>query len=138
MLPPRAWLGLGLACLLLLVGCKGKVAEPPCYPVRGKVYYRGKPAAGVDVYFHPAEERDAKAQRPHSKTDANGEFQLTTRRRNDGAPEGEYLITFFWAAAENVEEPEDRLKGRYLNPRQSRWRVAVKPSTNEVDPFLLD
>jgi hypothetical protein len=106
--------------------------------VRGKVFYRGKPAAGVDVYFHPVREQDAKAQRPHGKTDANGEFQLTTRRRNDGAPGGDYQVTFFWAAAENVEEPEDRLKGRYLNPRQSRWLVVVKPGDNEMEPFLLE
>jgi hypothetical protein len=128
----------GLACLLLLLsGCRSKEGTP-CHPVRGKVLFRGKPAENVDVFFHPAGEADPKAPRPHGKTDASGEFQLTTRRLYDGAPEGEYLVTFFWASAENVEEPDDRLRRRYQNPRASRWRVKVKPGDNEIEPFRLE
>src|SRR3954469_10562460 len=119
----RGW-GKGLPCLvLLLTGCGARDEGPPCYPVRGQVLFRGQPAVDADVFFHPVSEGDGRAPRPHGKVDAHGEFQLTTRRLHDGAPPGEYTVTFFWASADNVEEPSDRLRGRYRNPQTSGWRV---------------
>jgi hypothetical protein len=127
-----------LACLFLsLLGCKAKDKGPPCYPVRGKVLYRGEAAANVDVYFHPVGAGSERAQRPHGRTNAQGELELTTRRRGDGAPEGEYRVTFFWAEAENVEEPADRLGGRYRDPATSAFRIQVRPEENKIDPFNL-
>ena len=134
-LPARAGL---LLSLLLLVGCgKAKETGPVCYPTKGKVLFGGKPAAKVDVYFHPATPTNPQAPHPHAKTDANGEYQMTTRLLADGAPEGEYIATFFWPSAEDVEEPTDRLQGRYSRPEKSKNRVAVKPGVNEIPPFDL-
>jgi hypothetical protein len=129
---------LALVLALALGGCKARDGGPPCYPVRGTVLYRGQPAANADVFFHPVGAADARAPRPHAKADARGEFRLTTRRLNDGAPEGEYVVTVFWAAAEGVEEPPDRLGGRYANPKTSSLRVRVRPGDNALDPFRLE
>ena len=79
--------GLALACLgLLLAGCGPRDQGPPCHPVRGKVLFRGQPAAGVEVFLHPAglAQDAARAPRPHGKTEAQGEFRLTTHRLDDG------------------------------------------------------
>jgi hypothetical protein len=135
----KRWVRLvGPGCLLLAVGCAAKDEGPPCHPVRGKVLFRGKPAANVDVYCHPAGAADPKAPRPHGRTDADGVFRLTTRRLDDGAPEGEYTVTFFWASAENVEEPADRLQGRYRDPKSSRFKLRVQPGENDGGEFRLD
>ena len=56
----------------------------------------GKPAEGVQVFFHPL---DA-SQRgiPRGVTDAEGRFQLRTYHDGDGAPAGEYTVTVYWPA----------------------------------------
>src|SRR5262249_54568095 len=132
--------GAGLACVLVLAasGCGVKDEGPPVYPVRGQVLFRGTPAAGADVFLHPADGGDPRAApHPHGKADARGQFRLTRRRLDDGAPAGGYVVTIFWAAAENVEEPSDRLQGRYQSPKASKLRVQVKPGDNDLPPFNL-
>ena len=61
--------------------------HPPVYPVKGQVFYEGRPAAGAVVILHRAT-MAAHAPRPRGRADAKGEFALTTYQTADGAPAG--------------------------------------------------
>ncbi len=126
------------ACaLVVLAGCGAREEGPPLFPVSGKVLFKGEPAAGAQVYFHPPGPADSKKLRPHGKADAKGVFRLSTRRSEDGAAEGEYTVTIVWPVAPDTDDSPDRLKGRYQQAQYSRIRVRVKSGDNQLDPFDL-
>jgi hypothetical protein len=136
-LPRRHRLPAALLTLLLLPACGGKPEGPPLYPVHGQLFVGGKPAEKADVYFHPLDNADPRAPRPHGRVDATGAFRVGTRRSDDGAPAGEYAVTVVWAPAEDVENPPDLLKGRYANAKTSKLRVRVNEGDNDVGRWDL-
>jgi hypothetical protein len=73
---------------LVLLGCGGdnRVAV---LPVSGTITVEGKPAEGAIVTFSVPGQTLISV----GKTDATGKFQLTTYRANDGAIEGENVVT---------------------------------------------
>lgn len=74
---------------LTTVGCGGSGFPDPV-PVSGKVTYKGKPVEGAQVTFLSQSEG---ARSASGRTDANGNFSLTTFNTNDGAIPGEYVVT---------------------------------------------
>src|SRR4051794_24262711 len=78
-----------------LVGCAGK--RKPVTPVQGQLTVDGTPAAQAVVVFHPVEGGDD--VRPTGTVDDQGNFKLTTYAPDDGAPEGEYLVSVTWYRA---------------------------------------
>src|SRR5215510_11437286 len=67
--------------------------EPVLYAVEGNVRMNGEPAANLNVAFHPLD-GDKNRFCPVGRTDDKGTFRLTTRSGADGAPAGEYSVTF--------------------------------------------
>jgi hypothetical protein len=151
------WLRMG-GCLTaavtsLLAGCGSD--EVPVFPVRGKVLYRGRAAANAEVVFHPAEDDPRLAALCiHGTADAEGVFELTTYRRGDGAPAGDYVVTVFWPRprsgapvagdSADPEDPEsadleggDFFQGRYGSRSASKLRATVGEQENELPPFDL-
>lgn len=127
------WLGLLLA--FSVASCAKAPDRPPVYPVQGRVLYEGKPAAGAVVILHSTDEA-AKASRPHARTDANGEFELTTYVAGDGAPAAAYVVTVEWKRAEDhPEQGGDLLPAVYSDPNASKLKVTVTPGPNE--PLVL-
>ena len=86
----------GMAC-----GGAGKPVK-----VSGRVTLDGQPLAGATVVFNPA---DGKGTIAAGRTDADGEFRLTTFGTDDGALPGDYKITV------DVDKPQD-LPGGVGNP----------------------
>jgi hypothetical protein len=125
--------------LLILPACEAKRYERiPLYPVRGKVLFDGKPAAGAEVRFNPLRPAEKKEFYPVAKVEADGSFTLTTFENKDGAPPGEYLVTIRWEDISSKQDPPpDRLKGRYTDPKKSPWRVQVREEANDLEPFQL-
>ena len=76
---------------LTLAGCGagGGPAGPPVYPVTGVVKLNGQPVVGADIVFA---KKDGEGS-SFGRTNASGEYQLTTRKSNDGAPAGDYLVS---------------------------------------------
>lgn len=131
-------LSLVVACLLVSAcGKRGKT----CYPVKGKVLLDGKPAKDVMVIFHPKDESDPERAAPSAQVDENGDFVLSTVAHNDGAPAGEYSVTFTWREAsgllKNQFDGPDRLKGRYADPKKNLFPVTIEPKPTELPPFNL-
>ena len=80
---------------------------------------------------------------PSAVTDDNGEFRLQSYHPDDGAPVGEYAVTFTWPQHVNTGDesdpvPEvDQLRGLYSDPRKSRFKVTVREGENTLEPFVL-
>lgn len=145
--PVRKWAGLAVFTSFLttalvagftLAGLDwGEFFSPParCH-VEGRVFVNGEPAANVNVAFHLLSGRKP-AICAVGLTDTEGVFCLRTRSATDGAPAGDYSVTFFWPDdSVHFDECEctdpfehDLLKGEYSS-MASGAMVTVKPSGN--------
>jgi hypothetical protein len=116
--PVRKGLPLAVAsAVLVLAGC-GKSEFHKVYPVTGKILVDGLPAAECIIYLNRTFDDDhPRRVSPYAVTEANGEFQITSYITNDGAPEGEYVVTIEWrersGLLKNNFEGIDRLDGVY-------------------------
>lgn len=141
------WLVVVIAALGGLQGC-GQASRvpplPPLHPVSGSVKYRGQPAAAFRVTFHPLTDIGPTKYHPSAVTDGAGNFQVTALKPNDGAPQGEYAVTFEWPdhfnqPADPDPVPEiDKLRGVYNRPEQSRFKIRVNVGENALPPFELN
>ncbi len=137
----RFWL---VALLAAQGACRAKSDRLPVFPVRGKVLFRGQPAAGASVVFIPL--ADVRAPKAQGTVAADGAFQLSTYELSDGAPAGRYGVIVTWPApnprsqGEGDEELQgpDRLGGRYSNPQTSPWTIEVADQPLELDAFNIE
>lgn len=95
--------------------------------------------AGVRVVFHP--QFDLQPFVPSGVTDAQGHFILSTARPGDGAPPGEYLVTFEWiqimSDRQGMETEIDRWKGKHAQ-KEKALRVIIGKEGGELEPFRLE
>lgn len=134
----------------LPAGCGGN-AGVPVYPVSGSIHFKGKPAEGVRVIFHPetAAVPGKPVLRPSGETGADGGFYLTSREPKDGAPVGKYRVTLTWRKAAGTAGPlgmgggearesgADQFGGRYAEPTTSGLEFEVREGENTVPKFDL-
>ena len=127
-----------LVCVTV-VGCGGGgISAPRSVPTSGTVLFKGKPAEGVKVTLHP--KFDMKFT-PNGVTGKDGRFILSTAAPVDGAPPGEYSVTFELLRAGADERGRDTefdvWKGKYANP-ETAPKVTVGSSATTLEPFRLD
>jgi hypothetical protein len=128
-----------LTVAILALGVAGcSKSRKPVMAVRGQVLYRGQPANGALVVFNPVGETDPKTVRPQGLVGGDGTFEMSTYGEKDGAPAGEYAVTFVWL----IENPRTKkefspLPLRYMHPDQSGVRVTVTQGSNQLQPFRL-
>jgi tetratricopeptide (TPR) repeat protein len=133
-----------LAAIVLLVVVIGSVFSgaatgfqaPRTVAVQGTVLYRGKPIDGVRVTLHPQFDIGPVKFCPSGVSDAQGRFTLSTGARDDGAPPGEYVVTFCRPRTDN-DDDVDTWRGRHNDPTRSRWRVVVKEDAG-LEPLRID
>lgn len=138
----RSLVPLSLLALTTALGCGGTSISPPkTVPTSGTVLFKGKPAAGVTVKFLPQFDMGSIDWRPDAVTDKDGKFTLSTGAHGNGAPPGEYKVTFELLRAGADERGRDTdldvWKGKYANPETAR-KVTVSSSGGELEPFKLD
>lgn len=135
-----------LITCLVLAGCGSQPKLPGPQPqlVHGAVLYQGKPAAGFRVSFNPLTVWEGAKFSPSALTNENGEFQLRSYHDNDGAPAGNYAVTFAWPQSvvrdgdpDDALAQIDRLKGRFANPQKTQFKVTVHEGENALEPFAL-
>jgi hypothetical protein len=95
------------------------------------------------VTFHPLGDIGALKFAPSAITAADGVYRLRSYQPDDGAPLGEYAVTFEWPDhiihADDIDPvPEvDQLRGAYSRPENSQFKVTVHAGDNVVPPFVL-
>jgi hypothetical protein len=106
------------------------------------VFFQDKPADGALVVFHPVG-GDDDALRPSATVGADGTFTLATKKPDDGAPAGNYVVAVVWYDSKStkseapVAELKNRLPEQYGDANTSPLRATVKPGPNQIDPFRL-
>ncbi|MCS7305831.1 MAG: DUF4198 domain-containing protein [Thermoguttaceae bacterium] len=139
-LAKKTFLGLWLL-LVVLPGCGGS-DRPKTYPATGKVIYRGQPVPDAEVTFVPT-----KGPMASGKTDAQGQFQLSTFSPNDGAVAGEYTVLVVKkekyvdprAPSSPYEMYRNLLPARYSSLQTSPLKATIKPeSPNQLTLELTD
>lgn len=132
-------LGMGL---LFTAGCgDGKLR---CYPATGKVLLNGKPYEGARVIFCPVGGGEKlQKERPYGVTDQNGEFELTTFLKGDGAPVGDYNIMIRTGRPRGREQAQrfsrqPRIARRFGKPEESGVSATIEAAENELAPFEVE
>jgi hypothetical protein len=131
--------------------------------VSGKVLYKGEPASGATVYFHPTDGTVNPGNAiPYGIAGQDGSFYLTCDGVGDGCPPGKYAVLVEWRGKPDpqVTQPKqapqkgkakdfttnkqmarqgiDRLKGRYFDIAKPLLHAEVMPRTNPLAPFELN
>src|SRR5262245_23967340 len=134
----RLLAGAALAAALVISGCSNKLRT---YPVSGELFIDGKPAEDAFVYFHPESGLPDGAPRPFAQVDKDGHFTISTYVSNDGAPAGEYIVTFEWRERsgllkQNFDGP-DRLKGQFYDRDKSTFHAKIEKRPNVLPRYDL-
>jgi hypothetical protein len=125
-----------------VAGCGQGISAPRTVPTSGTVLFKGKPAEGVKVTLHPKFDMGPVKFTPNGVTGKDGRFTLSTAAPGDGAPPGEYSVTFELLRPgtdkRGLDSEIDVWKGKYADPAAGRWKVEIKKGENVLDPFWLD
>jgi hypothetical protein len=125
--------------VLALPACGHKSDDRPlCFPVRGQLFYNGKPMVGASVIFHalPLNRASSRTNMPAARVDKDGSFQVTSYDLHDGAPAGDYAVTVFWSGESGRPAP-DLLRNRHSDPNRPVAKVAVQAADVQLDPIQL-
>jgi hypothetical protein len=118
---------------LATAGCGSKPV-----PVKGRVTLDDKPLANASVLFIAQEPggRDASGY-----TDANGVFELTTLRPQDGALPGSYKVTIHCSAAVDVpagaRSPADVQRAKAKVTPSRTESIVILPIYSQPDQTVL-
>lgn len=138
------------AAALTLSGCGEEPRDQrwlPTYYTSGEVMINGQPANGAVIRLYPVTPQKDVASPivPTGTVQENGVFELTSYSTGDGAPEGDYRATLEWPDPKlnatkggMPEDPPDRLKGRFSNPKRSTIKVHVSAEENVLKPIVLE
>jgi hypothetical protein len=115
-------------------GCSGSGV----YPVEGQVTWKnGEPAkelAGSLVFFEQSE----KKTNSQGSIQADGSFQLTTNKPDDGAPAGEHTVLIIEVGRKSLGGPDStaiapsKIDTRYATPATSDLRATINRGQNKI------
>ena len=132
---------IAIASLTISISGCGPSDRLPLNSVEGTITYRGKPAEGVFVVFHPVNPSEKMTKlRPAATTRAEGKYKLSTYGPSDGIPAGDYQVTLIWlGVSEDDERPQeiDRLQGRYADPKTTPLKITIDPANLQPVNFDL-
>lgn len=128
---------------IFMASCNnGPSNEPPnaksTVPIRGEIYVDGEPGTGIRVELHPLEGVDgSNPSFTGGQTGDNSTFEVGTYSGNDGAPVGEYKLTFFRTDITKMRfragSAEDLLGEKYIDPEKSEINITVRPLEGEEE-----
>jgi hypothetical protein len=110
------------------------------HPVQGAIQFRGQPVEGAFVSLHPKSATEG-VPTPRATVAKDGSFTVTTYDGNDGAPEGEYVVTVQWYRP--VRQGNDLVGGpnvlpvKYASAQTSDVLVHIAAGENHLNPIQL-
>lgn len=125
---PLITLSAGLLCFAACGSEQRGGPRVPTYPIVGQVTVDGAPAGNLLVMCHVMDGEAAVPISISAYTDAEGRFSISTYEGGDGAPIGNYALTFEWGQINLMSGrygPPDRLNGKYADPETSEVTVTV-------------
>jgi hypothetical protein len=142
----RALAAVAVSAALAIAGCGDGRNFPKTFPVKGTVLINGQPASDVQVVLNrTSADRLSAPATPQAMTDSKGEFLITSYYAEDGAPEGEYVVTIEWRERSGPMKTEydgpDRLGGTYAKVEKTKgipgFTIKVGGQPLELPPFNL-
>jgi hypothetical protein len=134
-----------LALLLIVgaaletVGCGKADKRLQVFPVTGHVYFQGTPVPLARIRLYPLNQSEDKAL-PRAWTDETGAFSLSTYKKDDGAPAGEYQVSLKWVGSDQPPQESDGphgsvdlFEGRFTDPKFSGITLRVSEGSNDLD-----
>ena len=135
--------------LFLLTSCSNVGAG--LSRVHGKVLYKGEPAAGAQIIFHPKTENGGQTQIPTGTAGEDGTFYVFLNKNLEGVPPGQYYIFVRWPEDTSPDPstgklrkrgkqrvknvPEDFLQGRYCDHKNPKFTADIHAGDNELPVF---
>lgn len=124
------------------------VAFEDLNPVTGQVQFKGEPIPEGSVRLYPVDAlgTGTPTHVASGVVDEQGNFEIYTYRpegRGQGAPAGEYRLTFSWSGriSEMTQEKQDELKEllpqKYTRPQTSDVNVTVVSGPNTIELITL-
>jgi hypothetical protein len=124
---------------LSVLGCGQSSSDRvEVFPVEGRILLNGQPLAGAQVVFHP---QGSKTLPASAKTDAQGNYKLSTYDQHDGAAEGAYAVTVHYFPVVRWDDGflpgANVLPPKYSVPQATDLRVQVARGENRLNPLEL-
>jgi len=115
---------------LLNAGCGGgNLNEKQVFEIKGTVMVDGKPADQIQVALHDKAGLDTKQPTyPQGFTDESGKIRISTYVDGDGAPAGEYNVTFSWQEFNLMSRSytgPDKLNSKYSDPKTTTLSLSL-------------
>jgi hypothetical protein len=140
---PRWWRLLLPACFLLAVGC-GSESGPNLAPVRGQVFYRGRPVTTGTIVFASDPSRGTSGPLARGEIQPDGSYSLQTGD-SAGAVVGWHRVTVVAVLVPAAPEPgqpfvmpRPLVPTRYADPELSGLTCEVKAGKENGINFNLD
>ena len=89
----------------------------------------GKPVGMIRVVAEDMSGTPRSGAAPSGFTDMEGKFKLRTFREDDGAPDGEYRLTFQYGTKSLImgrDYKGDKFKGKYAKKEDSKFPLKVE------------
>jgi hypothetical protein len=127
---------------IVFAGCgKQDASRVPVHPATGALSFRGQPASGAFVSLHPKDSATVGAPSPRATVGPDGKFALSTYDSQDGAPEGNYVVTVQWYKP--VRQNGDLVGGpnvlpqKYASIRTSDLVIKIAAGENQLQPIVI-
>ena len=117
--------------VLATAGCGEKKYpnEKQVFKIKGFVTVDGKPVPEIQVGLHDKAGPDNKQPTfPQGFTDANGNIRISTYEEGDGAPAGDYSVTFAWQELNLMSRSyggPDKLNKKYSDPKNTPFSITL-------------
>lgn len=118
------------------------------HPTVGQIDFKGEPIPDATVSLYPIDAVMSRTMVPAASAvvDESGKFEVFTYRpegKGLGAPQGEYEVSISWRGPlkgltnDQIDELEERLPTKYLNPKKSGIKVSITDGENTLPAISL-